>query len=394
MTSQHQPDHPHVFSKAAEDYLEHFLRSWSRKLAHSYAVRDSAVGLLMLSVVASTCVGQQVVTNFGRLVEYEHGMTIYDTADRNSATITEIERVPTVSTSQQFQSLVLDSTTGALTNGQYELGSFTEGSTTFDMKTSSAISFSASSEGSFDPETAPDGDWDYVTGRSHTTTTYYDSVKLVGPAEQTGDPATFYMHWRAKGNRLFFEQTTTEINSNVLGSGDITLGSLTRLNNGFYTNMFYDVSMSAYVDHQPLAPYSVSKLEPFLAPEQGDTLPLRQTIELDDIDLIYEVPVKINETFVLQVDLAALLDMELFITTTAEPSIYSQIDLTQTFDSIAFEARDQFGNVMPGIGIQSQIGINYAGAAAAVPEPSGALSLLMIVTMFAGVRRYARSPED
>ena len=257
------------------------------------------------------------------------------------------------------------------------------------MKTSSGILFDASIEGSFDPETAPDNTWDYVTAHSHTTTTYYDAVKLTGPADQTGDPATFYMHWKAKANELLFEQSTTEIVSEIPDVGDINLGDLSKLNNGYFTNMSYEVAMSAYANQQLLTPaYSVEKLEPFLAPVQGDSLPLTESRKLDDIDLIYEVPAKINEPFVLQVDLAALLDMELFVTSTAQPTVFSRLDLTQTFDSVLFEVRDEFGNPMPGIGIESQIGIDYAGAAAAVPEPSAALLLFSIVTVVVGIRRY------
>ena len=315
-------------------------------------------------------------------------MTIYDTIDRNAGTITELDRVPTNSVKQQFDSFLLEATSGSVSGHQYELGSFSEGSTTFDMKTSSSISFGASSEGSFDPETAPDGVWDSVVANSHTTTTYYDAVKLVGPADETGDPATFYMHWKAKANKLYFEQSTTETGSDIPNVGDISLGPLSKLNNGFFTNMSYTVSMKAFADGTPLSPYEVTKLEPFLAPMQGDSLPLEQTMDLDDIDLIYEVPAKINVPFVLQVDLAALLDMELFVTSTAEPTVYTQLDLTNTFDSVAFEVRDEFGNVMPGIGIESQIGIDYASAApTAVPEPS-ALTLLMVVCVMAGLKRY------
>lgn len=365
-----------------------FGQTFRHSSKHNRALRVVVLAITLNFFAAPPALAQQVVTNFGRQVEYDHGMQIYDTIDRNSGTITEMDRVPATNVTQQFQSFVLDSTSGSINGGQYELGSFTEGSTTFDMKTSSSVAFTASSEGSFDPETAPDGDWDYLTAHSHTTTTYYDSVKLTGPADQTGDPATFYMHWRATGNKLYFEQSTTEIFSEIPDLGDINLGNLSKLNNGFFTNMSYKVSMSAYADHQPLTPYIAEKTEPFLAPVQGDSLPLEQTIDLDDIDLIFEVPAKINETFVLQVDLAALLDMELFVTSTAEPTIYSQLDLAHTFDSVAFQARDANGNIMPGIGIQSQIGINYAGAAAAVPEPSSALMLLMVTTVLAGYRRY------
>jgi hypothetical protein len=277
------------------------------------------------------------------------------------------------------------------------MGSFAEGSTTFDMKTSSSVYFEAMEQGSFDPETAPDGVWDYMTAYSHTTSTYYDSVKIVGPADETGDPTVFRMHWQAKANKLIFSQSALEISTDIPSFGDIDLGGgLSRLDNGYFTNVNYEVTMNAFANQQLQTPtYSVDKLEPFLPPVQGDSLPLDETKNLDDIDLIYEVPAQVNIPFVLQVDLAALMDVELFVTSTATPTIFSRLDLTQTFDSVAFDVLDEFGNVRNDVTIESQIGIDYAGAApTAVPEPSGALMLLIVMTALAGTKRYCRQSSE
>ncbi|MEM6692674.1 MAG: PEP-CTERM sorting domain-containing protein [Planctomycetota bacterium] len=324
----------------------------------------------------------------GRQLFYDQSITLYDTVDRDTATRSVLDMSPTSIGSLPLAKDQFDQSTisGLLNGGIYELTSNASGSSTFDVRGSSYIRFDADTKGTYAPEIGADGTWDFVEANTNTGVAIYDVVTVLGPPEANGQTGLFQFHWSASNNKLELQQAAIE---ELIG--DTPLGPVTRLLNGFQSELTYEAYFDINVDGQAIAPqpYALTGLELADAPMVGEALPVETTRDFVDQELVFTTPITIGTPFVVDALLTLDLTLAMEVIGEGQPEFEALLNFENTIDSVSFSVVDDMGNEIPGVTISSTLGMDYGGAsrATSVPEPSTLALGLLAVVGYASRRR-------
>ena len=194
--------------------------------------------LLVTAVLGAMCsIANAQLDNLGATLFYNHNMSFFDTVNNETEVRNEFERLTAISGSEpipQFPAAATRQSSGTLSQVQGDYAFDSTGSyDRMDLRGSSAISFVANEKGSYDPETAPDGVWDYMKASNYNSLIFNDQLTIERIDGQPADEMlSVLFRWNSGGNELASLSSAYE---EFIGHVE-NLGDITDLQNGFSGN--------------------------------------------------------------------------------------------------------------------------------------------------------------